>query len=454
MLKKMVRKVTKAAKPVEAAMVADAHDSVKKIALLGLGTVGTGVVELLALRKLHGVAVTHIYNRNVEQKRAAWLAKHAQKPAHKLIENAAWTESIDEILASDVDIIVELVGGVTPAGDWVRGALARGKSVVTANKQLIAYAGTELLKLAVKRNAHLLYGAAVGGGVPVIPGALQGLGGDSLTQVSGILNGTCNFILSKMEAGADFAEVLAEAQALGYAEADPSADVDGYDARAKLVILARVALRSEIDVETVETESIRRIAAIDFSYTREMGCTIRQISRAQVDGRFVRARVAPMVVPKSLAIAGSHGTLNTVVTHGAFGGDVVFSGHGAGAHPTAVAVVSDLLAVVQGSAQVAQPVRKREVTGEVTAPHYLRFIVRDKPGIVSGIAGALARNGINLDTILQHTGFSKDRLPFIATVEPCLNTTLRKALKSISRMDCMLEPPLCLQILTAEDKSV
>jgi len=424
----------------------------KKIALMGLGTVGSGVVELLALRKLPGIELTHIYNRNI-------AAKRAQKTKLKIADSVVWTESVDEVLRSDVDIVVELVGGLDPAGKWVKRALAAGKSVVTANKQLIAYEGRGLLQLAARSKAQLLYGAAVAGGVPVIPGVLQGIGGDAITQVSGILNGTCNFILSKMEAGAEYAEVLAEAQRLGYAEADPTADVDGYDARAKLVVLTRIALRAEIDVEKVATESIRRIAAIDFAYTREMGCTIRQISRAALDGSIVRARVAPMVVPKSMPIAGSHGTLNTVVTHGAFGGDVVFSGHGAGGHPTAVAVVSDILAVAQGlihggGGQVAQPVKRREVSGEVVAPHYLRFVVNDKPGIVSGIAGALAKNGINLDSILQHAGFSKDRLPFIATVEPCLNTTLMKAVRSISRMDSMLEAPLCLQILTAEDGDV
>jgi homoserine dehydrogenase len=420
---------------------------VKKVALLGYGTVGKSVAELMLTRKLPGIVLTHIFNRNIALKRA-------QASSRRVPESVIWTDNIEDVLGSDVDIVVELMGGLDPAERWLRRALASGKSVVTANKQLLAHQASSLLRLAAKNNAQLHYGAAVAGGVPVIPGILQGLGGDAITRVSGILNGTCNFILSKMEAGADYAEVLAEAQRLGYAEANPSADVDGYDARAKLVLLTRIALQAEIDPEAVVTQSIRSISAIDFSYAREMGCTIRQISRAQLDGSLVRARVAPMMVPRSMAIAGSHGTLNTVVTHGSFSGDVVFSGHGAGGHPTAVAVLSDILAVAQGNSQVALPVRKRQVTGEFVAPHYLRFVVNDKPGIVSGISSALARYNINLDTILQHTGFPKDRLPFIATVEPCLNTTLRKAVASIGRMDSMLEPPLCLQILQVEDKDV
>jgi homoserine dehydrogenase len=420
---------------------------VKKVALLGFGTVGSSVAELMQMRKLPGIELGYVFNRNV-------AGKLAGKAAQRVPASVEWTEKIEDVLGSDADIIVELMGGIDPAGKWIRRALASGKSVVTANKQLIAYEGASLLRLAAKNGAHLLYGAAVAGGVPVIPGVLQGLSGDSLKRVSGILNGTCNFILSQMETGADYAEVLAEAQRLGYAEADPTADVDGFDARAKLVILTRIALGAEINPDAVAAESIRRIAAIDFSYTREMGCTIRQISRAEIDGAVVRARVAPMVVPRSLAIAGSHGTLNTVVTNGRFGGDVVFSGHGAGGRPTAVAVVSDILAAAQGSGQVALPVRKRQVTGEMVAPHYLRFVVNDKPGIVSGIAGILAKHKINLDSILQRQGYPKERLPFIATVEPCLNTTLKKVVAAIGRMDSMLEAPLCLQILPVEDKDV
>ena len=161
-----------------------------------------------------------------------------------------------------------------------------------------------------------MHGAAVAGGVPVIPGILQGLSGDRITRISGIVNGTCNYILSRMESGAEYATVLADAQALGYAEADPSADVDGYDARAKLCILSRIALHAELDPDAVATQSISTVDAIDFAYAKELGCTIRQVSRAQVEGRVVHARVAPMLVPMTSPIAWSHGTQNMVVTSG------------------------------------------------------------------------------------------------------------------------------------------
>ena len=417
-----------------------------KIALLGFGTVGSSVARVLAASKLTGIELTHIFNRNVERKRASDAARCVP-------DSVVWTENFDEILNSGAEIVVELMGGLTPAEEWLRKCFAAGKSVVTANKQLIAYRGAALSRFAAKHGVQLVHGAAVAGGVPVIPGILQGLSGDQITRISGIVNGTCNYILSHMESGAEYAAVLADAQHLGYAEANPSADVDGFDARAKLCILSRIALHAELDPDAVATQTISTIEAVDFAYAKELGCTIRQVSRAQLDGRLVHARVAPMLVPLTSPIAWSHGTQNMVVTSGRFGGDVVISGHGAGGEPTAAAVVSDILAVAQRSVAVSLPVHRRAVTGEFLAPHYLRFVVDDKPGIVSGIAGALAKVGANIDSLLQRPGYPKHSLPFVITTEPCLTSTIERAVASISRMDCMLERPLCLQILTIDDKA-
>jgi homoserine dehydrogenase len=417
----------------------------KKIALLGFGTVGSSVAKVLATGKFAGVELTHIYNRDVERKKSTPNAKFVPK-------TTIWTENINDVLSSDVDIVIELIGGLDPIESWLRKAITSGKSVVTANKQLIAYRGAGLLRLAKKHNVQLIHGAAVAGGVPVIPGLLQGQAGDQITRIRGIVNGTCNFILSKMEAGAEYADVLAEAQALGYAEANPSADVDGFDARAKLCILSRIALRAELDPEQVPTQSISAVQAIDFAYAKELGCTIRQISAAELVGATVQARVAPMLVPNTLPMAWSHGTQNMVVASGRFGGDVVFSGHGAGGEPTAVAVVSDLLAVVHGHSSVELPIKKRVVTGDFLSPHYLRFVVNDKPGIVSAIAGALAKVGANIDSLLQRPGHDKNALPFVVTTEPCLNSTMDKAVRIMGKMDCMLEKPLCLQMLEREER--
>jgi homoserine dehydrogenase len=418
---------------------------VVKVALLGFGTVGSSVARVLADLKLPGIELTHIYNRDVARKRTSDAARYVPS-------SVIWTENFDDIINSRANIVVELVGGLVPAETWLRKCFAAGKSVVTANKQLIAYRGASLAREAAKNKIQLVHGATVAGGVPVIAGMLQGLSGDRITRISGIVNGTCNYILSRMESGASYSAVLADAQALGYAEANPSADVDGFDARAKLCILSRIAMHAELNPDDVATQSISAVEAIDFAYAKELRCTIRQVSRAQLEGKLVHARVAPMLVPLTSPIAWSHGTQNMVVTSGKFGGDVVFSGHGAGGEPTAVAVVSDIIAVAQHSVAVQLPTHRRQVTGDFLAPHYLRFVVDDRPGIVAGIAGALAKVGANIDSLLQHPGHAKNRLPFVITTEPCLTSTMEKAVAAMAKMDCMLERPLCLQILATDDK--
>ena len=422
-----------------------------RVGLLGFGTVGSAFAEVLAAggdaaaHEDERVRITRVFNRGVERKRTHARAKFVP-------EGAVWTERVADVLAAaDVDVVVELMGGMDPADEWIRTALNAGKHVVTANKQLIAYRGAELFRLAESKGVQLLYGAAVAGGVPVIPGIAQGLSGDVITRISGILNGTCNFILSSMENGAEYDEVLKQAQAAGYAEVDPSADVDGFDARAKLCVLARLALHAEIDPEQVPAQTISTISAVDFAYAKELGCTVRQVARAQLLNDVVSASVGPMLVPKTSPIAWSHGTQNMVVTSGRFGGDVVFSGHGAGGHPTAVAVMSDVRAIAEGSVQVRLPAKKMAVVGDVVAPHYLRFVVADKPGIVAAIAGALAKVGANIDSILQHRGFGGDRLPFVVTTEPSLSSKLEEAMAEMAAFEFMLEPPLCLQILVMDD---
>ena len=407
-----------------------------RIALFGFGTVGSSVARILVESQPQGLELTHVFNRGVARKRVDWMPKSVQ-----------WSEDAGAALASDADVLVELIGGLDPAGGWVRRALDAGKSVVTANKKLIAYHGVELERLAAARGGHLKYGAAVAGGIPVIPGLEQGLAGDRIERIEGILNGTCNFILSKMEKGAEYAAVLAEAQAKGYAEADPTEDVGGFDARSKLAILMRLALRVEVDPEEIAPRPITAVSAVDFSYARDLGCTVRQVARAeQAQGR-VAATVGPMLVDLHSPLAWSKGTENMVILTGHYGGDVVFSGHGAGGHPTAVAVVSDLLALAHGSRRVELPAAPSRVSAEFEVPHFIRFLVDDRPGIVSEITGALAKEHINIRAIMQKPGYPQHALPFVITVEPCKSSSLQRALGSIRGMDCLREEPLDLQML-------
>jgi len=422
------------ASPVEVSIGPPQHPL--RIAIFGFGTVGSSVARILMESKPQGLELTHVFNRDVARKRVDWTPT-----------GVVWSEDADAILASDVDVIVELAGGLDPAGTWVRKALACGKSVVTANKKLIAFHGIDLERLAQEKGGHLKYGAAVAGGIPVIPGLEQGLAGDRIERIQGILNGTCNFILSKMEGGAEYAPVLAEAQAKGYAEADPTEDVGGFDARAKLAILMRLALRVQIDPEEILPRPITEVSAVDFSYARDLGCTIRQVARAeQLDGRLA-ATVGPMLVALRSPMAWSKDTENMVIVSGHYGGNVVFSGHGAGGHPTAVAVVSDLLALAHGSRRVEIPSAPAHVGVEFEVPHYIRFMVMDRPGIVAAITTALANEQINIRAILQKPGYPAHALPFVVTVEPCKSSALKRALASVRTMDCMLVSPLDMQIL-------
>jgi homoserine dehydrogenase len=414
-----------------------------RVALLGFGTVGQAVARILSSGEVPEVRLTHIFNRNVASKRADWVPS-----------SVCWTEEAGDILASDADIVVEVVGGLRPAYDWVRGALEAGKSVVTANKQLMAHHGTELLDLARARGLEVRFEASVAGGIPVLRALQEGLAGDRLVEVRGILNGTCAYILSRMQSETiAFADALAEAQARGYAEADPSEDLDGADAAAKLAIIAAVGLRRPVRVGDIATRSIRPIEPVDFLYARELGCTIRQIARASAeDTGAVFAAVRPALVPLSSGFGRVEGNQNLVTVRGVFGGETSFSGSGAGGSPTAVAVVSDVLSVSRGtkgeSASAPIETAFHEVSGDFVAPHYVRFTVNDKPGILAQVTTAYARYGINIEGVLQLPKFRKDRLPFVTTLEECSESVLDRALAEVARSDFHVQPPLSLPIFS------
>ena len=413
-----------------------------KVALVGFGTVGSSVAKILTEHPVPGLRLTHICNRNI-----------ARKKSTSLLADIHWTENIQDVLSSDADILIELIGGLSPAGDWIRSALKAGKSVVTANKQLMAHHGPELLDLARASNRHLAFGASVAGGVPVISGLQEGLAGDDLFKIYGILNGTCNYILSQIDSkGVTFAAALEQAQRLGFAEADPTDDVDGFDARAKLVILARVGLRSSALPADVVCRSIRPLDAIDFAYARQLGCTIRQISWTERMGDELFAAVQPALGPTSSPLASVEGGQNLVMSTGKFGGETVFAGHGAGGNPTAVAVVSDLITIARakhwGSNGLAEAAAvSRKVTSIYTARHYLRFTVHDKPGIIASIASILSECGINIDSVLQKPGYPASSLPFVITLESCSSSLVDKALQQLAKQDFLVQPCLHLPIL-------
>ncbi len=420
-----------------------------KVALVGFGTVGRSVAKLLSLDPNGPLLLTHICNRNIEKKRVDWVP-----------DRVRWTENIEDLLSSDSDVIVELVGGLQPAGDWIRRALRAGKSVVTANKLLIAESGPELLKLARDTGQHIEFGASVAGGIPAIVAIQEGLAGDRLSKIEGILNGTCNFILTQMEAnGASFAEALKEAQERGFAEANPRDDIEGFDARAKLVILTQAGLRLQVRSDQIPCAPISTVEAVDFIYAREIDCTIRQISLAQKESGAGRvnlfAAVRPALIPAQSLLAHVQGSQNMVIATGEFVGQIVLSGYGAGGDPTAVAVMSDLHAILRRS--TVPPERQvspgaplqipHTVSGEFTVPHYLRFVVRDRPGIVAEVASILSKYHIGIDALLQRPGYPRSALPFTMTLESCSSEVLAHALAEVGRLDFHVQPLLCLPIL-------
>jgi homoserine dehydrogenase len=430
-----------------------------RVALIGFGTVGRAVTKILCETVLGksgdgSLRLTHICNRNVERKKQAWALNNVP---NNVPSDVIWTDDFHAVLSSDADIVIELIGGLSPAEEIVRGALQAGKSVVTANKQLIARHGPDLLQLASSKGARLEFGASVAGGVPVLPALRTGLSGDKLHGIAGILNGTCNYILSRIEsARIPFSEALEEAQARGFAEADASEDLDGGDARAKLAILALAGLQVRVAPESIRARTIRTVEAVDFDYARELGCTIRQISRADLKEHTLFAEVGPSLVPVSSPFGRVQSNQNLVLTSGKYGGDMAFLGAGAGGDPTAVAVISDLKLVAQnlsagnrrntasgGPAALLSP----ETTCDFETPWYLRFLVRDRPGIVARLAQILSAHQLNIDALLQNPGFDKAALPFVITLEPCRNSQLHPALEEMSALDFAIRPCLCLPIL-------
>ena len=411
-----------------------------KVAILGFGTVGQSVARILTKNTPPGLKLTHIYNRRIEEKKIAWVPSTVK-----------WTDDINSVLSSDVDVVVELIGGNDPAEHWIRKALTSGKSVVTANKQVIAESGPELIELAIRHGQIISFEASVAGGVPVVRGLEEGLSGDRLFRIVGILNGTCNFILTQMEtSGKTLDEAVKEAQNKGFAETDPTADIDGLDARAKLAILSWIGLGYHLKPTSIVSRSIRTIEAIDFAYAARLDCTIRQISLVERgDGNNILASVQPALVPTLSPLAAVQGSQNLIMVTGEFGGETGFFGYGAGGDPTAVAVVSDLIGIVAQRQSPLPSVRKKstssiEAVGNLTTPHYLRFTVKDSPYIISSLAGILSRHNINIGSVLQEPGQDQNALPFVITLEACSSSVIEQALSDIKALDFHVRTPVNL----------
>ncbi len=430
-----------------------------RIALAGLGTVGAGVIRLL---EANGQLIAARAGRPIEV--VAVSARNRTKDRGIDLARFAWEDDMTALAQrSDVDVVVELVGGSDgPALALARHALGGGKALVTANKAMIAHHGMELAALAEAHGLALKFEAAVAGGIPVIKGLGEGAAANRIERIYGILNGTCNYILTQMEStGADFGGVLKAAQDLGYAEADPTFDVEGVDAAHKLSILAAVAFGTAIDFGAVDISGISRIRAADIAQADALGHVIRLVGQAdmQVEGGEHRLfqRVQPVLVAKDHPLAAVDGPTNAVVAEGNFVGRLLFQGRGAGDGPTASAVVADLIDIARGNvgAPFSLPVALLEETpaadpGHRLGRHYMRFTVADRPGVLAEITAAMRDAGVSIETMIQHGNPADDGLdPVLVAIvsHEGPESAIKAALALLDGSPSLAEAPLVMPLL-------
>lgn len=427
-----------------------------RIALAGLGTVGVGVIKLI------------IENRDIIARRAgraieivAVTARDRTKDRGVDIAGYRWTDDMTALaMADDVDVVVELVGGSDgPALTLAREALSSGKAFVTANKAMIAHHGLELATLAEANGLALKYEAAVAGGIPVIKGLREGVAANRITRVYGILNGTCNYILSAMEKdGRDFADVLKDAQAAGFAEADPAFDIDGVDAAHKLAILASLCFGTQVNFGGVDISGIRKILAADIEQARALGYRIRLLGLAEIDGEngasSLFQRVHPFLVRTSHPLAHVTGPTNAVVAEGNFSGRLLFQGAGAGDKPTASSVVADLIDIARGETGPAFAMPTAELenlpqanSGHRTGKTYLRMVVADKPGVLAEITAAMRDAGLSIESLIQKET-SDDGSALIAMVtHEGPESAITETISALTGSDNLLGDPMVMHIL-------
>jgi homoserine dehydrogenase len=423
------------------------------VGIIGLGNVGMGTLGIL-MENADQIALKLGFHLRVRALCSpSILSKKLPANLETVLQTANWQEVVTH---PEVDIVAELVGGTGVAREIIDAAIRNNKSVVTANKELMALCGAEIWDRAIAAGINLAMEASVAGGIPIHSVLREGISGDRVTTLYGILNGTSNYILTEIEKrGVSFGDALQEAQRLGYAEADPSADVDGYDARSKLAILAALAFGEKITPSDIYSEGIRRILPVDFQYAHQLEHTIRLLCSARQTPSGLILSVRPALIPQSTILAGVHGAYNAVWVRGKYGEDTFYYGRGAGPAPTGVAVVSDLMRVAReirsGSPERVSPFA-HERLGEykpipVTLQHsayYLRFRVEDRPGIIAKLAGILADKRISLDAVLQIPAENWRDLPFVITVEPTSEQSIREALTEMSAHEFLVEPPLAM----------
>ncbi len=430
------------------------------VGLLGLGNVGSGLIKLLDDNR---DAIAARIGARVDVRRI--LVREVDKPRLVDVDRALITASADDVLRDpEVKVVVELIGGETVAREIVLAAIARGQHVVTANKALLAVHGDEIFEAAEKRGVQVLYEASVGGGIPIIRALRDGLASDRIHEIYGIVNGTSNYILSRMaEEGRPFDEILADAQAKGYAEADPALDVDGWDAAHKLCILTSLCFAVRVRPDQLLVEGLRDVAPIDLHYAEKFGYVIKPLAIARDHGDSVEARVHPTMIPRRFLLATVSGVFNAVYVSSAALGGSMYYGRGAGMMPTAVAVVSDLIEVardLQGSGASGLPLRLHirdwkdrpiRPADKLVTRYYLRFGVVDRPGVLAQLAGILGEHDISISEVVQEGAAREGReggpVNVVITTHRAREHDMQGALAAFAKLPVCVEKTRLLRIL-------
>ncbi|MFH1148552.1 MAG: homoserine dehydrogenase [Pseudomonadota bacterium] len=425
------------------------------VGLIGLGTVGGGVAKILLEKEsliAERAGIPVVLKRIVD--------KYPDRVKLQVPKGLLSTDINDIFNDKDISIVIELMGGHEPARTFILQAIERGKHVVTANKALLAVHGKEIFTAAGRKGVDVGFEASVGGGIPVIRAVREGLVGDRIESILGIMNGTSNYILSKMtDEGRHFGEVLKEAQAQGYAEADPTYDIEGIDTAHKLAIISTLAYGCFVRLEDIFTEGISKIEPIDIGFARELGYRIKLLAISRCDGQSVEARIHPTMIPSSHLLASVNGVYNAFYLHGDAVGQVLLYGFGAGMMPTGSAVVSDVVDIARNVAKgttqrvppLSTPIDKMRVLSikpmdDLVCRYYMRFSAVDSPGVLSKISGILGSNGISIESVIQKGRDTKDSVPVVMMTHEAREKDVRQAVEQIDRLDIVTAKTMFIRI--------
>ncbi|GAB1529955.1 MULTISPECIES: homoserine dehydrogenase [Brevibacillus] len=422
-----------------------------KLGLMGFGTVGTGVVRII---QAHQEDLQKQTGLSIEISRI--LVQDAEKSRNiSFMEGTLTTDPASLLDDPEIEVIVEVIGGIHPAKEYILGALERGKHVVTANKDLMALHGAEILEKAQEKGCDVFYEASVAGGIPILRALVEGFSSDRIAKMMGIVNGTTNYIMTKMsQEGAEYSEVLKEAQALGYAEQDPTSDVEGFDAARKMAILATLGFRVPMKLEDVDVKGISSVSKEDIAYGKQLGYEIKLLGLARRDEEAIEVSVQPTLVPKSHPLASVNGVFNAVYVHGEAVGETMFYGPGAGELPTATAVVSDLVTVVKnrklgvnGRGMVA-PYKEKVLKedSEKFSKYFLRIVVADKRGVLAQITQLLADKNISLEQVIQQPFNNGREAEIIMITHMSSKSDMDAVLAYMEQMDIVSTVQSCYRV--------